>query len=130
VLILITPGVRPYKCTQCDKSFTQRCSLESHLRKVHGQAHSYGYKERRSKVVLNHLKSEVLTQNAKFFQVFVCEECGFTALRYDDYTEHMQTVHPLSAVLMKMRSSGNHQQKKMAGTTMMEGGNVEYGMEG
>lgn len=45
------PGVRPYKCEQCDKSFTQRCSLESHMRKVHGVLHNYGYKERRNKVL-------------------------------------------------------------------------------
>lgn len=44
-------GVRPYKCDQCEKSFTQRCSLESHLKKVHGTQHHYGYKERRSKVI-------------------------------------------------------------------------------
>uniref|UniRef100_A0A0R3RBJ3 C2H2-type domain-containing protein n=1 Tax=Brugia timori TaxID=42155 RepID=A0A0R3RBJ3_9BILA len=47
-------GVRPYKCDQCEKSFTQRCSLESHLRKVHGTQHNYGYKERRSKVIFNY----------------------------------------------------------------------------
>ncbi|KAI3376161.1 hypothetical protein L3Q82_016686, partial [Scortum barcoo] len=28
-------GVRPYKCTLCDKAFTQRCSLESHMKKIH-----------------------------------------------------------------------------------------------
>jgi ovo-like protein len=43
-------GVRPYKCALCEKSFTQRCSLESHCLKVHGVAHQYQYKERRAKV--------------------------------------------------------------------------------
>ncbi|CAD5214746.1 unnamed protein product [Bursaphelenchus okinawaensis] len=79
-------GVRPYKCEMCEKSFTQRCSLESHTRKVHGKTHNYGYKERRSKV-------------------FVCEDCGFTAPSYDDYTTHLQANHPLSAVLLKLNHS-------------------------
>ena len=48
--ILCYLGVRPYKCNLCEKSFTQRCSLESHCLKVHGVAHSYEYKQRRSKV--------------------------------------------------------------------------------
>ena len=43
-------GVRPYKCHMCDKAFTQRCSLESHGRKVHGLSFNFAYKERRSKV--------------------------------------------------------------------------------
>lgn len=43
-------GVKPYKCPSCDKSFTQRCSLESHTKKVHGQQLPYGYKQRRTKV--------------------------------------------------------------------------------
>ena len=70
----------------CEKSFTQRCSLESHLRKVHGQSHSYGYKERRNKV-------------------FVCEECGFTAPNYEDFVGHTQRLHPLSAALIKLKNN-------------------------
>lgn len=31
---LPTLQVRPYKCSLCDKAFTQRCSLESHLKKI------------------------------------------------------------------------------------------------
>jgi hypothetical protein len=46
----IIAGVRPYKCNLCEKSFTQRCSLESHCLKVHGVQHQYAYKERRTKV--------------------------------------------------------------------------------
>ena len=42
--------MRPYRCNLCEKSFTQRCSLESHCLKVHGVSHQYDYKQRRSKV--------------------------------------------------------------------------------
>uniref|UniRef100_A0A183BKE0 Protein ovo n=1 Tax=Globodera pallida TaxID=36090 RepID=A0A183BKE0_GLOPA len=92
-------GVRPYKCDLCDKSFTQRCSLESHMRKVHGRAHAYGYKERRSKV-------------------FVCEECGFTSTAYDEYALHIQRAHPLSAALMKMRNAAVGSSKACRGKFM------------
>ena len=50
ILIFVFAGVRPYKCHMCDKAFTQRCSLESHGRKVHGLSFNFAYKERRSKV--------------------------------------------------------------------------------
>jgi Zinc finger, C2H2 type len=68
-------GVRPYRCTHCDKAFTQRCSLESHARKLHGLQLAYGYKQRRDKI-------------------YVCELCGFSADRPDSFHEHMTTVHP------------------------------------
>lgn len=41
---LIFTGVRPYKCESCGKAFTQRCSLESHCKKVHGYEYQFGYK--------------------------------------------------------------------------------------
>ncbi|KAM3829535.1 putative transcription factor ovo-like protein 3 isoform 1-T1 [Vipera latastei] len=63
-------GIRPYRCCLCgDKGFTQRCSLESHLRKIHRLPQTYGYRERRAKL-------------------FVCEGCGFTCSTNDEYHRH------------------------------------------
>lgn len=65
----ICAGIRPFRCGACWKAFTQRCSLETHLAKVHGQSASYAYRERREKL-------------------HVCEDCGFTSPRPDTYEEH------------------------------------------
>ncbi|XP_038623604.1 putative transcription factor ovo-like protein 3 [Tachyglossus aculeatus] len=67
-------GIRPYRCATCAKAFTQRCSLESHLGKVHGQPPRYGYRERREKL-------------------HVCEDCGFTSGRPEDYARHRALRH-------------------------------------
>lgn len=75
-------GVRPYKCNHCDKSFTQRCSLESHTLKVHGIAHDYAYKERRNKI-------------------YVCEECGNTTQNPEGHYMHLKSKHPYSPALAK-----------------------------
>jgi len=75
-------GVRPYKCNLCEKSFTQRCSLESHCLKVHGVAHQYEYKQRRSKV-------------------YVCEDCGFTTKEPEVHYVHLKEQHPYSPALLK-----------------------------
>lgn len=75
-------GVRPYKCNLCEKSFTQRCSLESHCLKVHGVAHQYDYKQRRSKM-------------------YVCEDCGNTTAEPETHYLHLKDFHPYSPALLK-----------------------------
>lgn len=80
--VLCVAGVRPYKCNLCEKSFTQRCSLESHCLKVHGVAHQYEYKQRRSKV-------------------YVCEDCGHTTKEPEVHYVHLKEQHPYSPALLK-----------------------------
>ncbi|XP_015257585.1 PREDICTED: putative transcription factor ovo-like protein 3 [Cyprinodon variegatus] len=75
-------GIRPYKCELCEKAFTQRCSLESHMRKIHGVHQHYAYRQRRSKI-------------------FVCEDCGFTSSRPDEYFLHVRQHHPTSPALRR-----------------------------
>merc|ERR1719210_294864 len=75
-------GVRPYKCNLCEKSFTQRCSLESHCLKVHGVAHQYDYKQRRSKM-------------------YVCEDCGHTTKEPEVHYVHLKEQHPYSPAPLK-----------------------------
>uniref|UniRef100_G1U8D6 Ovo like transcriptional repressor 1 n=1 Tax=Oryctolagus cuniculus TaxID=9986 RepID=G1U8D6_RABIT len=75
-------GVRPYKCSLCDKAFTQRCSLESHLKKIHGVQQKYAYKERRAKL-------------------YVCEECGCTSESQEGHVLHLKEQHPDSPLLRK-----------------------------
>jgi ovo-like protein len=75
-------GVRPYKCNLCEKSFTQRCSLESHCLKVHGVAHNYEYKQRRSKM-------------------YVCEDCGYNTKEPEIHYLHLKEKHPYSPTLLK-----------------------------
>ncbi|XP_043087654.1 putative transcription factor ovo-like protein 3 [Puntigrus tetrazona] len=75
-------GIRPYRCDLCEKAFTQRCSLESHLRKIHGVRQQYAYRQRRSKI-------------------FVCEDCGFTSSRPDEYFLHVRQQHPSSPALRR-----------------------------
>lgn len=62
-------GVKPFKCSQCDKSFTQRCSLEAHSTRVHGVTHKFSFRERRPKI-------------------YVCEDCGETFQDNGKFRQH------------------------------------------
>lgn len=81
-LPLILAGIRPYKCDVCFKAFTQRCSLESHLKKIHGVQQQYAYKQRRDKL-------------------YVCEDCGYTGPTQEDLYLHVNSAHPGSTFLKK-----------------------------
>ena len=74
-IYIYSAGVRPYKCSQCDKAFTQRCSLESHCRKIHGLSDELAFNERRVKL-------------------YVCEDCGHSTDLADDHYSHMRHAHP------------------------------------
>lgn len=81
-LPLAPAGIRPYKCDVCHKAFTQRCSLESHLKKIHGVQQQYAYKQRRDKL-------------------YVCEDCGYTGPTQEDLYLHVNGAHPGSPFLKK-----------------------------
>ncbi|XP_022078322.2 transcription factor Ovo-like 2 [Acanthochromis polyacanthus] len=88
-------GIRPYKCELCDKAFTQRCSLESHMRKIHGVHQQYAYRQRRSKI-------------------FVCEDCGYTSSRPDEYFLHVRQCHPSSPALRRYYRRQAHESGSFA----------------
>uniref|UniRef100_A0A3B4ZKP7 Putative transcription factor ovo-like protein 3 n=1 Tax=Stegastes partitus TaxID=144197 RepID=A0A3B4ZKP7_9TELE len=88
-------GIRPYKCELCEKAFTQRCSLESHMRKIHGVHQQYAYRQRRSKI-------------------FVCEDCGFTSSRPDEYFLHVRQCHPGSPALRRYYRRQAHESSSFA----------------
>ena len=99
-------GVRPYKCNVCEKAFTQRCSLESHMKKIHNVTQQYAYKERRSKL-------------------YVCEECGLTAPSQDALLNHLQDQHPNSTFLRnkaarKMSGPGGRATGSLSDASMAE----------
>ncbi|XP_045896800.1 putative transcription factor ovo-like protein 3 [Micropterus dolomieu] len=88
-------GIRPYKCELCEKAFTQRCSLESHMRKIHGVHQQYAYRQRRSKI-------------------FVCEDCGYTSSRPDEYFLHVRQCHPGSPALRRYYRRQAHENSSFA----------------
>ena len=71
---LYSTGVRPYKCDMCEKAFTQRCSLESHRRKIHGCVEELAFNERRVKL-------------------YVCEDCGHSTDLAEEHYAHMRHSH-------------------------------------
>ncbi|KAJ4919816.1 hypothetical protein JOQ06_024342 [Pogonophryne albipinna] len=88
-------GIRPYKCELCEKAFTQRCSLESHMRKIHAVQQQYAYRQRRSKI-------------------FVCEDCGYTSSRPEEYFHHVRQCHPGSPALRRYYRRQAHENSSFA----------------
>ncbi|KAK1882702.1 Transcription factor Ovo-like 2 [Dissostichus eleginoides] len=87
--------IRPYKCELCEKAFTQRCSLESHMRKIHAVQQQYAYRQRRSKI-------------------FVCEDCGYTSSRPEEYFHHVRQCHPGSPALRRYYRRQAHENSSFA----------------
>lgn len=99
-VLSLCAGVKPYRCLHCDKSFTQRCSLESHCRKVHNTEYQYEYKQRRNKM-------------------YVCEECGFSTDEAETYYVHLRQNHPNCPVLAKPHDKRHFKfRNERAGITM------------
>ncbi|KAF5402710.1 hypothetical protein PHET_03858 [Paragonimus heterotremus] len=85
--------VRPYVCPECGRSFSQRCSLEGHRRKIHKIPLTYSRNQRR----------EV---------VRVCENCGFACPNVSDMLSHMLTEHPNSSGLPRLRRQLRRQEER------------------
>jgi ovo-like protein len=79
--------------------------------KVHGVAHSYEYKQRRSKVsgflneciTCKNFRCKCSVYNVSFFsrQVYVCEDCGHTTKEPELHYLHLKEKHPFSPALLK-----------------------------
>ncbi|KAF8562448.1 hypothetical protein P879_06574 [Paragonimus westermani] len=76
--------VRPYVCPECGRSFSQRCSLEGHRRKIHKIPLTYCRNQRR----------DVMR---------VCETCGFACPNVSDMLSHMMREHPNWSGLPRLR---------------------------
>lgn len=99
---LVVPGVRPYKCESCEKAFTQRCSLESHCRKIHGLALPFSFNERRAKI-------------------YVCESCGDSTSSLDSHFQHLRDMHPHHPSLFKHRDRRQFKPSKERSNGVFEG---------
>ena len=101
--------MRPYQCTECSKAFTQRCSLESHCRKVHGREFLFAHKQRRDKV-------------------YVCEECGHTTGRPELHYAHLKERHPSSPALQRAHDKRYFKFTPAAGAPTSDGSSRWHAM--
>ncbi|BHF67098.1 hypothetical protein SprV_0301012200 [Sparganum proliferum] len=85
--------VKPYRCPECSRSFTQRCSLEGHRKKIHHVRLEYARNERRE-------------------SVRVCERCGFSCAELADVLQHTESLHPGDPGLPRLRRQLARQQQR------------------
>ncbi|VDL99048.1 unnamed protein product, partial [Schistocephalus solidus] len=92
----IRSGVKtgpPYRCPECGRSFTQRCSLEGHRKKIHHIQLKYARNERRE-------------------SVRVCERCGFSCTELAEVLQHTESLHPEDPGLPRLRRQLSRQQQQ------------------
>lgn len=65
------------------------------MRKIHGVHQQYAYRQRRSKI-------------------FVCEDCGYTSCRPDEYFLHVRQHHPSSPALRRYYRRQAHEDSSFA----------------
>lgn len=95
----ITTVVRPYVCPECGRSFSQRCSLEGHRRKIHRIQLNYPPNQRR----------EI---------VRVCETCGYSCPKLYDMLQHTLNNHPYSNCLPRLQRQLIRYKEKLQSTSL------------
>ncbi|CAH8630847.1 unnamed protein product [Schistosoma intercalatum] len=91
--------VRPYVCPECGRSFSQRCSLEGHRRKIHRIQLNYPPNQRR----------EI---------VRVCETCGYSCPKLYDMLQHTLNNHPNSNCLPRLQRQLIRYKEKLQSTSL------------
>ncbi|CAH8650876.1 unnamed protein product [Schistosoma margrebowiei] len=91
--------VRPYVCPECGRSFSQRCSLEGHRRKIHRIQLNYPPHQRR----------EI---------VRVCETCGYSCPKLYDMLQHTLNNHPNSNCLPRLQRQLIRYKEKLQSTSL------------
>ncbi|RTG88455.1 uncharacterized protein DC041_0010124 [Schistosoma bovis] len=91
--------VRPYVCPECGRSFSQRCSLEGHRRKIHRIQLNYPPNQRR----------EI---------VRVCETCGYSCPKLYDMLQHTLNNHPYSNCLPRLQRQLIRYKEKLQSTSL------------
>ncbi|CAH8664496.1 unnamed protein product [Schistosoma haematobium] len=91
--------VRPYVCPECGRSFSQRCSLEGHRRKIHRIQLNYPPNQRR----------EI---------VRVCETCGYSCPELYDMLQHTLNNHPYSNCLPRLQRQLIRYKEKLQSTSL------------
>ena len=58
-LNILCPGIRPYKCNQCEANFVDNRSLKTHALKIHGMKIQGGIDEAGKEEISNEGKSRI-----------------------------------------------------------------------